>query len=340
MPKCDELALNAINPDYNTLFQYAVDLSQDSKVDSKIQLFVLDLVRSTDLNMDSIKELYNGAFVIVRDRGYLYRKYKENGRDCNIKGLVPETSHDSLAKMRQYRMGKGSLYKAAFHVLDKAKANDMFDLLVGTSPLVQFYGDTWLQFEKAGIKTLKECAHHVAAFVQYVCIGKNVGPFGSSDYAEYKKPLILTTCRPHESHEPVKCVRGRIKHDALTEEFLKRNNMSQYKEIRTFVKAALDDTRKIVIEEVVDSLELYDDGRYETGRNGVLANLQTCLEHVTFLFDSKEPYDREEIIEILFLVWYMISPLLRKNQQLQDSKRLLEQNARILEIMKKRYQQT
>jgi hypothetical protein len=238
-------------------------------------------------------------------------------------------------------MGNGSLYKAAFNdSLDKAKANDMFDLLVGTSPFEQFYGDTWLQFEKAGIKTSKEWTYHVAAFVQYILLGKNVGPFGSSDYAEYKKPLILTTCRPCESDEtcePVKCVRSRIKYDAFTEEFLETTNMSQYKEIRTFVKAALNDTKTYNIKNVLSRLELYDNGRNEIGQNGVLADLQKCLENVPFPFVSKEPiYDREQIVEILFLVWYKISPLLQKKRIFQDSKLLQEKNAHILEIMKKR----
>lgn len=245
-------------------------------------------------------------------------------RFCDTKKFLSESSHDSLHKDTQYRIGNGIIYNCDENgSCNKNSANSVFDLLVGTSPIEYFYGDTWIQFEYANLLTgWNKYALHAYSFFLHKLTGQNVGPLGNSDYAEYKKPLILEICKPEgcESSycDPIQCVRPKIDLDEYSDNFLREHNISivDYKILKDFVKNRFDSRSKIIFSSINEIITKYiddydsvlDDLNYKTipiSENQY--NLYTkIVPYIDFLStnNNNNTYDREEIIEIMFLILY------------------------------------
>jgi hypothetical protein len=329
LENCSDNSFRDINPDYDKLLQYAYRLSDELHVDEEIKKFVVDLVVYTNINKEGLDELYKGAFVIIRDKGFFYNRFKcGTARICDTKKFLSESSHDSLYKDPQYRIGNGVLYNCDENgICDKNQSNTVFDLLIGTSPNNYFYGDTWMQFEYANLLTIwNKYALHVYSFVKHKWTGQNVGPLGESVYAEYVKPLILEICNPavctNPPCEPVPCVRPKINLQEYSETFLRENNISiqDYKDIKDFIKSKFGSTSRIKIadikKEMSDYIKAYDDYQKAVRDDDDTTNIRYTTREQYLLCKSMIPYidslsetdnynyDRDEIIEIMFLIFY------------------------------------
>jgi hypothetical protein len=314
---CSDTALAQINTDSIILLDYVNSLRDrlHIEVDETIKNFINDLIKYTNLNREGLDEIFKGAFTIIRDKGYFFNKYKCNpaSRKCNTKILLSESSHDSLHKDTQYRLGNRSLYKCTLSgTCDTDNPNDFFDLLVGTSPIPEFYGDTWFQFEYANLLTSwNKYTLHAVAYTKHLATKQNVGPFGESDYAEYVKPFILDICNYNDCTEdvcePIPCVKPNVDLKETSARYISEHDIhiTRYKDIKNFIKTLFNSTTKVRLNTV---LELFTaEAKSKISRIDVRYQpllLKIC-EYLTHL-SSVEPYDREEIIEIIFLIFYYI----------------------------------
>jgi hypothetical protein len=327
LSNCSKNSFRTINEDYDKLLQYAYQLSDELHVDEQIKQFVIDLVVYTNINKEGLKELYKGAFVIIRDKGFFYNRFKcESARMCNIKQWIPESSHDSLHKDNQYRIGNGIIYNCDENgICNKNESNNAFDLLIGTSPINDFYGDTWIQFEYANLLTAwNKWALHAYSTFRHVRTQKNIGPLGESEYAEYVKPLILEICKPASCEqapcEPIPCVRPKIDLENYSNTFITQKNiiLPDYKLIKNFIKSKFGYNNRISINQIKDSIEkefeeIFDPLHYVPDKTETQTESQIEFEN---LLKKLEPYvielakvdnfkyDREQIIEIMFLIYY------------------------------------
>jgi hypothetical protein len=317
---CSKNTFKETNPEYDRLLNYSYELSDKLKVDELIKKFITELIIYTNLNKNGLDELYKGAFIIIRDKGFFYNKFKcESSRICDVKKFISESSHDSLHKNPQYRIGNGVLYHCNENgTCDENKQNSVFDLLIGTSPIDHFYGDTWIQFEYANLLTVwNKYTLHAYSFIIHKLTGKNVGPLGESDYAEYKKPLILEICNPTNCNknicDPVPCVRPLINLNNYSQDFLKSKkiNMSEYKQVKDLVKSIFDSKTKYSIQNII--LELDDYIEIHNNPNLFVSTrtshnyydiITMILPYIKQLVSLKPyQYDREEIIELVFLAF-------------------------------------
>ncbi len=327
---CSKNSFRTVNEDYDKLLQYAYELSEELQVDEQIKKFVIDLIVYTNINKIGLEELYKGAFIIIRDKGFFYNRFKcESSRICNTKKFLSESSHDSLYKDKQYRIGNGVLYNCDDNgMCNKNQSNSVFDLLIGTSPINYFYGDTWVQFEYANLLTnWNKFGLHAYSFIKHKWSGQNVGPLGQSLYAEYVKPLILEVCDPISCKtsqcKPIPCVRPNINLKEYSDNFLSENNIliHDYKDIKDFVKSfGSNDRIKFtdIKNKIEKNIEKYDD--YEEAMDDLDYRSVSIIKPVTdeqyVIYKSMLPYinslsetdnftyDRDEIIEIMFLIFY------------------------------------
>jgi len=321
---CSTNTFSSINEDYEKLVKYSSELTEELKVDELIKQFINDLIIYTNINEKGLHELFNGAFIIIRDKGFFYNRFKCPGkaRICNTKIFMAESSHDSLHKDQQYRLGNGILYNCdTTGSCNRNSTNSVFDLLLGTSPVEYFYGDTWIQFEYANLLTVwNKYGLHLYSYIKHKLSGQNVGPLGNSDYAEYTKPLILEICYPEVCEtgdcNPIPCVRPKIDLDEYSESFLRENNISMqdYKNIKDFVKNYFSSTSEINLSSVNEKL-IQDINDYENDVNlnlnyNPLENFyKKIAPYIEYLStpnnnNNNNTYDREEIIEIMFLIFY------------------------------------
>lgn len=328
---CSKNSFRTINEDYDKLLQYANELSQELQVDEQIKKFIIDLIVYTNINKEGLEELYKGAFIIIRDKGFFYNRFKcESSRICNTKKFLSESSHDSLYKDPQYRIGNGVLYNCDENgMCNRNQSNNVFDLLIGTSPNNYFYGDTWIQFEYANLLTQwNKYGLHAYSFFKHKASGKNVGPLGESEYAEYVKPLILEVCNPISCEtlpcKPIPCVRPKINLHEYSVNFLRENNISiqDYKDIKDFIKSNFNSTARIKFVDIKKSLKDYieDYKEYQEAlrdldyrRSGSIKSTsrqqyvlcKAMLPYINSLSETDNfTYDRDEIIEIMFLIFY------------------------------------
>jgi hypothetical protein len=316
---CDsESGFKDVNKDFDNLMQYANELATAANVDKTVHSFVSDLILYTNVNVDGLNELYNGAYTIIRDNGFFYNKFfKENGV-CNISGLVPESSHDSLKKFPQYRFGNGALYSCTDGRCDTKKANSMFDLLVGKSPNPHFYGDTWFQFEYANIKSVKNKLFHVASYFKHKATGQNVGPLGISKYLEYSRPLILSVCCSGSGGDsaacsPVPCVGPDVNLHEESSAFLRSLliSMPEYERLKKFTHMHVG-KRQITFGDFANiTVKYFTD--CETFGSGVFKPLQSVCEIpemrmvLSYIVELSKidhrAYDNIEMVENVFLIF-------------------------------------
>ena len=314
---CSNTALEPINPDSIILLDYVNSLRDrlHAEVDETIKSFINDLIKYTNLNREGLDEIFKGAFTIIRDKGFFFNRYKCSpaSRECNTKILLSESSHDSLHKDTQYRLGNRILYKCTEDgTCDTDNPNDFFDLLVGTSPIPEFYGDTWFQFEYANLLTSwNKYTLHAIAYGKHVSTKKNVGPFGESDYAEYVKPFILDICNYNDCTEdvckPIPCVKPIVDLKKRSDRYISENNINitRYKVIKNFIKILLDSTTKVTLTNVLDFFIAETKNKVSRIDVRYLLFLEKICEYLSHLFNSFS-YDREQITEIIFLIVYYI----------------------------------
>ena len=307
---CSDNSFRELNSDYDDILKYAYNLAEELHVDEQIKKFIINLVIYTNIDKDSLKEVFSGAFVIIRDKGFFYNTFRcESARFCDTKKILSESSHDSLSKDQQYRIGNGILYNCSEDgTCNLNESNNVFDLLVGTSPIENFYGDTWFQFEYANILgNWNKYVLHAYSFVKHKLSGKNVGPLGESSYAEYVQPLILDICIPETCNEinqsetkcqPIACVRPKIDLHSFSDNYMLRNHiiLSYYKYLKDLIKSNFRSTSNITIENVYRLFQReYDSYDFTNIIIPYLSNLSSTDNY---------KYNREQIIEIVFLIYY------------------------------------
>jgi hypothetical protein len=316
---CSTNDINQINPDRAPLLDYISQISQDLKVKKNITLFIFNLVMYTNITRDVLEELFKGGFVIVRDGGFLYKKNQCDGRDCDTRSIIPESSHESMGG-KQYRLGDGVLYHCdKGGVCDKNEKNEVFDLLIGRSILPDFYGDTWFQFEYANLLTFynKFPLHGYSFAVHKAYGGMNIGPLGNSGYSEYLNILFLDVCTSSGSL-PVPCVTPPTDIFADSAQLLvdMEIDLSKYKMIKDFVKGTFSKRGTFTIESIIETLDGYHDravkdqqatfsvskalGLTSMALADLLLQISTRLTLVLEHGPVRES-DFEQIIEILFL---------------------------------------
>jgi len=181
------------------LFDY-IDLLQEKssedesseKVNKHVFKFLKKLLTVTNITLETLNEILNGAFtIIVGDNGYFYNKYE--GKSVIIEQPIYLHMSSHWSKHEQHRNGLGTLYNI------KEDVSTTFDLLMGTSILPEFQGCTWFQFENSRTSTIYTKIIHSFDFLKYLNPfkeKKNIGPFGDSLYIELaqKGPLLLKVC--------------------------------------------------------------------------------------------------------------------------------------------------
>jgi len=314
-----------INPDYDDLIAYAYELEAHLGVDPLIKEFIMNLISYTNINREGLKEIYNGAFVVIQDNGFFYdsivkdKKNSDKLRECITKKTLPESSHDSVHDAPQYRLGNGILYdcRSSGSVCDTTKTNSTFDCLIGKSPIPDLYGNTWFQFEYANLLGFwNKIVLHGYSYIKHKLSGKNVGPLGNSDYAEYVKPLILSVCGCDDRSSrcvPFQCVRRIMDLHEYSANFLSRANLSlpEYTHLRlkNFIPAGhiIHDGLNIDGAIIDDAYRMSIDGLYYA----VNANLHTSQMNIIAPYvdtlqkqGNKKRYDINIIQEIVFLLFY------------------------------------
>jgi len=324
LSRCSSDTFSDINSDYDNLIKYSYELADELHVDPLIKQFIINLIIYTNITREGLRELYNGAFVIIRDKGFLYNRFKCPGkaRICDLTKLIPESSHDSLHKDKQYRIGKGVLYNCGQDgKCNKNEFNTVFDLLVGTSPLEYFYGDTWIQFEYSNLLTSwNKWGLHAYSLFHHIATEQNIGPLGNSYYAEYEKPLILEICKPDICREttcqPVPCVRPNINLHEYSDNFIRTNNISigDYKDIKDFIKSKFSLTNKITLKVVKEKIQKYIN--HCDIRDDFCGLCEKIILYLNILAETNHNnYHREEIIEIMFLINYYIEQVRNSNDE-------------------------
>jgi len=308
---CDaDKGLKDINPDYDVLIDYADELERRLEVDPLIKEFIKKLILYTNIDRDGLSEIYKGAFVVIQDKGFFYDdivKDKKNSsklRICITNKTVPDTSHDSVYDSPQYRLGAGILYGCSDEgACDADKRNATFDCLIGKSPIPDLYGNTWFQFEYANLLGFwNKIVLHGYSFLAHKISGKNVGPLGNSEYAEYVKPLILTVCGCDDDRStrciPLECVKKKIDIREYSSNFLSRTRLSlpSYMRIRlkNFVPSRfIDSDYRMSLSGLLDAI------------NGHQSNEQlTMIAPYVSYIQSETRYDINIIQEIVFLLFY------------------------------------
>ena len=329
-------------PEFNSLLTYAQQITIDLHVDPIISEFITNLIENTTINMNGLQELFKGAFFIIRgDNGYFYELYGPKrecttARVCNMTGIFTESSHDSTNP--QYRLGAGVLYKCdETGVCDKNNKNTAFDLLVGTSPLPNFYGDTWFQFEYANLLTfINKYPLHGFSYIQHALSNyeKNIGPLGNSGHAEYSQPLILTICRDLQCDSPpcevVPCINTPINLQEFSTELFKEKkiDMSDYKLLKIFIKSRNEiKNNKITLKTLLSIIKKYIDWKDEDENenedeykdeseksdkkvtiNKFIHLFTTTPKLLIFIrtisHTNNYEYSLDQLIEIVFLLYY------------------------------------
>lgn len=175
------------------LLNYIKMIRTKKTVDVQIYSFLKILIMKTNIDSRAFEQVLRGAFVILQDNGAIYEQFKKHGRRVEYTDYGPARVYPSShwSEKSQYRLGKGEIFDQL------GNKNTTFDLLVGTSVLPDFAGNTWFQFENSRIETIAQMVFHMKDFIKYVGTDAgNIGAFGNSPYTELKQkgPLIVQMC--------------------------------------------------------------------------------------------------------------------------------------------------
>lgn len=172
--------------------------TQNIKLSNHIYDFIEDLLLYTNITYEKLKEIFRGAFVIIRgDKKSFYEKYNNVKYIYQIAKLSDGTTSHKSGEENQLRLGAGDLISCGDVC---KKTSNFFDLLVGTTDESHSYdkgdssSDTWFQFEYAKNDTENKDKHFISTIV-HLQTYRNVGPFGTSKYTDKtKKYLDLDVC--------------------------------------------------------------------------------------------------------------------------------------------------
>jgi len=175
------------------LLNYMKMIRTKKTVDVQIYNFLKILIMKTNIESRAFEQVLRGAFVILQDNGAIYEQFKKHGRQVKYTDYGPVKVYTSShwSEKSQYRLGKGELFD------QQENKNTTFDLLVGTSILPDFAGNTWFQFENSRIVTITQSVFHIKDYIKYVGTDAgNIGAFGNSPYTELKQkgPLLVEMC--------------------------------------------------------------------------------------------------------------------------------------------------
>jgi len=145
------------------------------------------------MDQKQYEQMMKGAFILIEnDDGFFYNKWsetKENISECGKLG----SSHGSCTP--QFRLNGGILVNATTE--DNWKTSTSYDLLIGCKENKENKPQSFFQFERHNLNTIKNAAiHFVADYVTYRHQFKkklNLGPFGSSKFIE-NSPLTILRC--------------------------------------------------------------------------------------------------------------------------------------------------
>lgn len=189
------------NDSYNRIIKYLN--RHHSTIDETFKLMIIDLLTETNFDYYTFKQILNGAYVIIKDNGYFYKKwilYHKNNLKKNNKTLEPifnsmyfffnSSSHHSCHN--QYRLGNGVIYDVNDDV------TNMFDFLIGTTCKPKYIEcknikkcNTWFQLERSRITNFINMIEHTFDYINFKINGRNIGPFGESEHTENNQPIIL-----------------------------------------------------------------------------------------------------------------------------------------------------
>lgn len=190
------------NESYNKIIKY---LKRHNKnLDETFKIIIIDLLNHTNFDYYIFKKMLNGAYITIRDKGVLYKKWVSDHKKilkknnilsntmfANLYGIeLYQSSHASCSL--QYRLGNGIIFN-----LNNDMTN-MYDILLGTlckcknkCKCKDNKCDTWFQLERSRISSLLNTFEHVTDYLSYLIHGQNVGPFGNSEHTEHNDPIIL-----------------------------------------------------------------------------------------------------------------------------------------------------
>jgi len=192
------------NESYNKIVKYLI--RHNRILDETFKIILLDLLTETNFDYYIFKKMLKGAYIIIKDKGYFYKKWvlthknilKKNNKFlqpilANLQGIeyiLNQSSHASCSL--QYRLGNGIIFN-----LNNDMTN-MYDILIGTScdhtnKICKKNNkcDTWFQLERSRISSLLHTLEHIKDYVSYLLHGQNIGPFGYSEHTENNDPIIL-----------------------------------------------------------------------------------------------------------------------------------------------------
>jgi hypothetical protein len=175
------------------LLNYIKMIRTKKTVDVQISKFLKILIMKTNIESLAFEQVLRGAFVILQDNGAIYEQFKKHGRPVEYShyGGIKLYPSSHWSEKSQYRLGKGEIFD------QQGNTNTTFDLLVGTSILPDFAGNTWFQFENSRIETITQMVFHMKDFIKYIGTDAgNIGAFGNSPYTELKQkgPLLVEMC--------------------------------------------------------------------------------------------------------------------------------------------------
>jgi len=171
-----------------------------STLDDTFKLIIIDLLTETNFDYYKFRKILNGAFIIIKDNGYFYKKWvyyhkqvlKKRNKILEpiLDNILNSSSHYSCNN--QYRLGNGIIYDI------NDDLTNTFDLLIGTSCLHKNNickknkkCHTWFQLERSRISSLYNMMTHVFDYINYKISGRNIGPFGESEHTEFNDPIML-----------------------------------------------------------------------------------------------------------------------------------------------------
>lgn len=179
----------------------------NEKMDKTFKNIIIDLLTHTNFNYDIFVKILNGAYIIIKDNGYFFKKWTLNhklilyksGKKLRpiisnldgVKIIFNESSHHSCNE--QYRMGEGII----FDIFNNNHSN-VYDLLVGTSckylnkECDKVNCNTWFQLEKHRLG--KSSINHFIDYINHKIFDVNIGPFGETSHT-VNKPIILEIIR-------------------------------------------------------------------------------------------------------------------------------------------------
>lgn len=128
-----------------------------------------DFNHNPHLTMNTLEEMLKGGHLKFVDDGSLYNELVTTFQEC----LYERTSsHQSCAKQYSF---SGPVVK---------------EVLFGVSQDENGNFNTWIQFEKHSTRNILDFLLHLFDYIVHKITGKNVGPYGLSDYTE-NAPLVL-----------------------------------------------------------------------------------------------------------------------------------------------------